>query len=81
MASKKRGSGIDGGSDYISVPVAAEILGCSDVWVIRMIGRGELDAFRLNARAWAIRRSSVEKNRREYEERDPTLSGRKRSRA
>jgi len=81
MPTKNRGSGVTGDSDYISVPVAAEILGCTDVWVIRMIGRGELDAFRLNARAWAIRRSSVERNKREYEERDPALSGRKRSRA
>lgn len=67
--------------DYVSVPVAAEMLGCTDVWIIRMIHRGELEGFRLSGRAWAVSRASVEKNRREYEQRDPTLAGRKRSKA
>jgi excisionase family DNA binding protein len=67
--------------EWISVPKAAEILGCSDVWVIRMIQRGDLEGFRLSGRAWAVSRASVAKNRTEYERRDPTLSGRKRSRA
>jgi len=65
--------------DWVSVPIAAEMLGCTDVWVIRMIHRGELDGFKLSGRAWAVKRASVEKNLREYLERDPTLSGRKRS--
>lgn len=65
--------------DYISVPVAAEMLGCTDVWVIRMIQRGDLEGFKLSQRAWAVRRSSVEQNLRDYLKRDPTLSGRKRS--
>ncbi|NBX74891.1 MAG: DNA-binding protein [Alphaproteobacteria bacterium] len=65
--------------EWISVPVAAEMLGCTDVWVIRMIHRGDLEGFKLSARAWAVSRKSVEKNVREYLERDPTLSGRKRS--
>jgi hypothetical protein len=66
--------------DWISVPRAAEILGCTDVWVIRMISRGDLEGFRLSGRAWAVSLESVKKNRAEYERRDPTLSGRKRSR-
>jgi len=65
--------------DWVSVPIAAEMLGCTDVWVIRMIHRGELDGFKLSGRAWAVKRASVEKNLLEYLERDPTLSGRKRS--
>jgi excisionase family DNA binding protein len=65
--------------EWISVPVAAEMLGCTDVWVIRMIHRGDLEGFKLSGRAWAISRKSVEKNVRDYLERDPTLSGRKRS--
>ena len=65
--------------EWISVPDAAELLGCTDVWVIKMIHRGELDGFKLSGRAWAVKRASVEKNVREYLERDPTLSGRKRS--
>lgn len=66
-------------ADYLSVPVAAQRLGCSDVWVIRMIQRGDLEGFRLSGRAWAVKRTSVEKNLKEYLERDPTLAGRKRS--
>jgi excisionase family DNA binding protein len=65
--------------EWISVPVAAEMLGCTDVWVIRMIHRGDLEGFRLSGRAWAVSKKSVEKNVRDYLERDPTLSGRKRS--
>lgn len=65
--------------DWISVPVAAEMLGCTDVWVIRLIQRGDLEGFKLNARAWAVSRKSVEKNVQDYLKRDPTLAGRKRS--
>lgn len=65
---------------YLSVPQAAEILGCSDVWVVRMIQRGELVGYKLSRRAWAVSRESVERNRVEYLKRDPRLSGRKRSR-
>lgn len=65
--------------DWISVPQAAEILGCSDVWVIRMIQNGDLEGFRLSGRAWAVSRKSVAKNLDEYLKRDPSLAGRKRS--
>jgi len=65
--------------EWISVPQAAEILGCSDVWVIRMIQNGDLEGFRLSGRAWAVSRKSVAKNLEEYLKRDPTLAGRKRS--
>lgn len=65
--------------EWISVPQAAEILGCSDVWVIRMIQNGDLEGFRLSGRAWAVSRKSVAKNLEEYLKRDPSLAGRKRS--
>lgn len=65
--------------DWVSVPTAAEMLGCTDVWVIKMIQNGTLEAFRLSGRAWAVKRESVEKNLREYLHRDPTLAGRRRS--
>lgn len=65
--------------DWVSVPVAAEMLGCTDVWVIKMIQSGSLDGFKLSGRAWAVSRASVEKNLQEYLKRDPTLAGRKRS--
>ena len=65
--------------EWISVPVAAEMLGCTDVWVIRMIHRGDIEGFKLSRRAWAVSKKSVEKNVREYLKRDPSLSGRKRS--
>jgi excisionase family DNA binding protein len=65
--------------DYVSVPSAAEMLGCTDVWVIRMIQAGTLDGFRLSGRAWAVKRSSVEKNLKDYLSRSSSLAGRKRS--
>jgi excisionase family DNA binding protein len=65
--------------EWISVPDAAELLGCTDVWVIKMISRGDLEGFKLSGRAWAVKRTSVEKNVREYLARDPSLAGRKRS--
>lgn len=65
--------------EYVSVPDAAEMLGCTDVWVLKMIARGELDGFRLSARAWAVSRKSVQKNLQEYLSRDPTKAGRRRS--
>lgn len=65
--------------EWISVPKAAELLGCTDVWVIKMIHAGTLEGFKLSGRAWAVKRSSVEANLREYLERDPSNAGRKRS--
>lgn len=65
--------------EWISVPKAAELLGCTDVWVLKMIHRGELEGFQLNGRAWAVKRTSVEANLKDYLNRDPSLSGRKRS--
>jgi excisionase family DNA binding protein len=34
--------------EWISVPDAAELLGCTDVWVIKMIHRGDIDGFKLS---------------------------------
>jgi excisionase family DNA binding protein len=65
--------------EWISVPVAAELLGCTDVWVIKMIHAGTLEGFKLSGRAWAVKRVSVEANVKEYEQRDPSSAGRKRS--
>ena len=52
--------------EWISTTEAAEILGVSDVWVLKLIAQNELKAFRLSGRAWAIERSSVEKNLENY---------------
>lgn len=65
-------------SDILSVPEAASLMGCSDVWVVRMIRAGTLEGFKLSGRAWAVSRKSVEKNIEEYEQRDPSRAGRKR---
>jgi len=46
---------------WVSTVEAAEILGVSDVWVIKLISEGTLEAFRLNGRAWCVSRESVEK--------------------
>lgn len=65
--------------EWISVPKASELLGCTDVWVIKMIHAGTLEGFKLSGRAWAVKRASVDANLKAYLERDPSLSGRKRS--
>lgn len=65
--------------EWISVPDAAELLGCTDVWVIKMIQRGDLEGFRLSGRAWAVSKKSVEKNVEAYINRDTTKAGRPRS--
>jgi len=65
--------------EWISVPEASEVLGCTDVWIIKMIQRGELEGFKLSGRAWAVKRSSVDANLKQYLARDPSSSGRKRS--
>lgn len=72
MASKQQ-------PEWISVPKAAEIMGCTDVWVIRLINRGDLEAFRLSGRAWAVSRKAVEQNVRDHAARDPSSAGRPRS--
>lgn len=64
--------------DILSVPEAASLLGCSDVWVIKMIRSGALEGFKLSGRAWAVSRKSVEKSIEEYQQRDPSRAGRKR---
>lgn len=64
---------------FISVPQAAELLGVSDVWVLKLLKSGELQGFRLSGRAWAVSEDSVEKNLREYLERDPSRAGRRRA--
>lgn len=52
--------------EWMSVPQAAEMLGCSDVWVLKLIQRNELEAFRLSGRSWAVSVRSVEKNLQDY---------------
>jgi excisionase family DNA binding protein len=64
--------------EILNVPQAAALMGCSDVWVIKMIRSGELEGFRLSGRAWAVSRKSVEKSIEEYQRRDPSRPGRKR---
>jgi hypothetical protein len=53
-------------SRYISVPEACDIVCVTDGMVIRMLGDGRLNGFRLNDNAWAVERRSAEKNIREY---------------
>ena len=67
--------------EYCSVPEAAEYLGCSMTWILKMLAAGDLDGFRLNGRAWAVERASLRRSREEYESRDPSHPGRKRSKA
>lgn len=66
--------------EWISVPEACEILGVSDVWVLKLIHANELEGFKLSGRAWAVSRKSVEKNAAEYAKQN-RRTGRPRSRA
>jgi len=65
--------------EFISVPVAAEMLGCTDVWVLKLLKTGELEGFRLNGRAWAVSRKSATQNLAAYLRRDRTKAGRPRT--
>ncbi len=51
---------------YVSVPEACGIVRKTDASVIRDLKSGKLDGFRLNAKAWAVLRSSAEQDIREY---------------
>lgn len=51
---------------YVSVPDACGIVCKTDASVIRDLKSGKLDGFRLNAKAWAVLRSSAEQDIREY---------------
>jgi len=66
---------------FVSVPEAARILGCSDVWVLKLLKTNRLDGFRVNGRAWAVDILSVNRAKQEYESRDPSHPGRPRSQA
>ena len=64
--------------EVVSVPEAAEILGCSDVWVLKLIKSNQLEGFRLNGRAWAVYARSVRRAKEEYESRSSSHPGRPR---
>jgi hypothetical protein len=66
-------------TDFVSVPEAARIMGCTRVWVQQLLKRRQLDGFKLSERAWAVSRKSVEKNLKQYLRRDPAEAGRPRS--
>lgn len=66
-------------TDWISVPQAAEIMGCTRIWVQRLLKTNQLDGVKLSDRAWMVSRRSVEKNLRDYLKRGSTIAGRPRS--
>jgi len=51
---------------YVSVPDACEIMRLTDCAVIRALKRGTLEGFRLNNRAWAVKKASAEREFSEY---------------
>lgn len=53
-------------SKYVSVPEACGIVCKTDASVVRDLKSGKLEGFRLNQKAWAVLRSSAEKDIREY---------------
>lgn len=63
---------------YVSVPDACEIVHKTDAAVHRDLRDGVIDGFRLNGKAWAVRRSSAEQEFRDYLARAASTPGRKR---
>lgn len=63
---------------YVSVPDACEIVHKTDAAVHRDLRAGVIDGFRLNGKAWAVRRSSAEQEFRDYLARAASTPGRKR---
>lgn len=47
--------------NYVSVPEAARMLGCTSGRVRQLLIAGDLKGEKLNAKAWAIQRRAVEK--------------------
>lgn len=69
-----------GSAEWIGVPAAADRMGCTQAWVLQLIARGKLEAFRLSEKAWAVSAAAVEANVKEYMTRSASEAGRKRSR-
>lgn len=67
------------GSELISVLEAAEALGCSPVWVLKLLKNGKLTGRMLTPRSWMVTRKSVADNLEEHRTRSPRSAGRPRS--
>jgi uncharacterized protein (DUF433 family) len=67
------------GSELISVLEAAEALGCSPVWVLKLLKTGKLTGRMLTPRSWMVTRKSVADNLEEHRTRSPRRAGRPRS--
>lgn len=52
--------GASGPDDLLSTAEAAEVMGVTDSHVRRVIGAGELEAQRIGARSWVVRRADAE---------------------
>ena len=66
--------------DYVSVPEAADFLGCSRTWVLRLLNEGTLPGFKLSEKAWAVDKQALNKNLKDYIDRQKSHSpGRPRS--
>lgn len=65
-------------ANYVSVPEACDICRVTDAAIVRWLAKGVLDGFRLNGKAWAVLKSSAEKEFREYLSRPSHVPGRKR---
>ena len=52
--------------DYVSVPEAADFLGCSKTWVLKLLNEGTLPGFKLSEKAWAVDKKSLNKNLKDY---------------
>jgi hypothetical protein len=63
---------------YVCVPEACEIMRKTDAAIIRDLRRGRIEGFRLNNRAWAVKKASAEKEFLDYLATMGTRTGRPR---
>jgi len=67
------------GSDLVSVQQAAAALGCTPVWVLKLLKNGGLMGRMITPRSWMVTKKSVAENLQEHRTRDRKRAGRPRS--
>jgi len=67
------------GSELVSVQQAAAALGCTPVWVLKLLKNGGLMGRMITPRSWMVTKKSVAENLQEHRTRDRKRAGRPRS--
>lgn len=51
---------------HCSVPKAAELLGCSKTWVLKLLRNGKIKGFKINEKAWCVEIKGLKDNVKKY---------------